>query len=86
MPYRAKLSVRDASSTAVKIMANGDKKSDLIWGATTIAKAINRSRRQTFHLLEQGHLPAKKIGARWVASRAALQQFFASNGETDGAK
>lgn len=47
-------------------------KLDLIWGADDIAKAIGLNRRQTYHLLEGGHLPAKRVGGKWVASRAKL--------------
>ena len=50
---------------------------DLVWGVSGIAKEINRSPRQTFHLLENGRIPARKIGARWCATRSALRQFFA---------
>ncbi|KKB12385.1 hypothetical protein VE25_07485 [Devosia geojensis] len=49
---------------------------DLIWGATAIAAALNRTRRQTFHMLENGELPAKKVGGRWVASRKKLEELF----------
>jgi hypothetical protein len=52
--------------------------SDLVWGVTSIAKEINRNPRQTFHLLENGRLPAKKVGGRWCASRTGLQKFFAN--------
>lgn len=51
---------------------------DLIWGVAGIATEINRSPRQTFHMLENGRLPAKKIGGRWCASRAGMKKFFAS--------
>ncbi len=51
--------------------------SDLIWGVAGIAAAINRSPRQCFHMLENGRLPARKVGGRWCASRAGLQKFFA---------
>lgn len=49
---------------------------DLIWGGEEIAKAIGRTRRITFHLLEKGELPAKKVGGRWVAERGKLLRFF----------
>jgi hypothetical protein len=45
---------------------------DLIWGAAAIARVIKRSLRTTFFLLENGHLPAKKVGGRWVTTRAKL--------------
>jgi hypothetical protein len=38
---------------------------DLLWGFKPISEEINRSERQTFHLIENGRLPAKKIGGRW---------------------
>jgi hypothetical protein len=50
---------------------------DLIWGVAGIGREIGRNARQTFHLLENGRLPAKKVGGRWCASRAGLQKFFA---------
>ena len=47
-----------------------------IWGAAEIAKVINRSERQTFHLLEAGELPARKIGRRWATTRRQLREMF----------
>lgn len=52
------------------------KSIDLIWGAESIAEALGRTRRSTFHLLEKGEIPAKKVGGRWVASRDALRKHF----------
>lgn len=49
---------------------------DLVWGAGAIAEVIGRSARATFHMLEKGELPAKKVGGRWVAERGALLRFF----------
>jgi hypothetical protein len=51
---------------------NDDEKSDVLWGASAIGRAIGKPRRATFHLLESGHLPARKIGRQWVASRRRL--------------
>jgi hypothetical protein len=45
---------------------------DIVWEVENIARLIGRSRRQTFHLLSTGQLPAKKVGGRWVASRRKL--------------
>jgi hypothetical protein len=45
---------------------------DLLWGCRAIAKAIGRSERATFHMLEAGALPARKVMGRWVASRRDL--------------
>jgi len=49
---------------------------DLIWGADAIARAIGRSARVTFYMLEKGELPAKKVGGRWVIERSKLIAFF----------
>lgn len=38
-----------------------------VWGCRAIATVINRTPRQTFHLLENGHLPATKTGDQWTA-------------------
>jgi hypothetical protein len=45
---------------------------DLVWGAPRIAAVICRNERQTYHMLENGTLPAKRVGNRWVASRRKL--------------
>ena len=45
-----------------------------IWGCAAIAKAIGKSERSTFHLLEAGRLPARKIGRQWVSTEQALRQ------------
>ena len=49
---------------------------ELVWGASEIAKLIGRSTRSTFHMLDSGELPAKKVGGRWVAERGKLIGFF----------
>lgn len=53
-----------------------DDAMELVWGAEAIAQFIGRSTRSTFHLLDSGELPAKKVGGRWVAERANLVAFF----------
>lgn len=50
---------------------------DLVWTACAIAKVIGRSERQTKHALSKGALPGRKVAGRWVASRKALERFFA---------
>jgi len=50
---------------------------DLIWGVSNIARLIGRSDRQTYHMIQRGHLPmVKQIGERYVASRQKLIEFF----------
>ncbi|MBX3572445.1 MAG: DNA-binding protein [Mesorhizobium sp.] len=49
---------------------------ELVWGCSEIARIIGRSARATFHMLEKGELPAKKVGGRWVAEHSKLVAFF----------
>jgi hypothetical protein len=49
---------------------------DILWGAEEIAAFIKRPVRPTFHLLEKGQLPARKVGKQWVASRSQLAAHF----------
>jgi hypothetical protein len=57
-------------------MTEKDPSIDLLWGGEEIAKVIGRTARVTFHLLEKGELPARKVGGRWVAERSKLIAFF----------
>jgi hypothetical protein len=51
--------------------------SPVVWGCDEIGRVIGRNPRQTFHLLATNQIAcAKKIGGRWVASRAALLREF----------
>jgi hypothetical protein len=47
-----------------------------IWGAEAIGSVIGKNRRQTFWLLQNGMLPARKVGAQWVSERKALLAFL----------
>ncbi|KSV72923.1 hypothetical protein N182_28765 [Sinorhizobium sp. GL2] len=50
---------------------------DLIWGVGEIANLIGRTERQTYHMIQSGHLPmVKQVGERYVASRSKLIAFF----------
>ena len=49
----------------------------IIWGAEEIGRAIGKSKRQAFHLLELGQLKgAKKVGGRWAITVRALMANF----------
>jgi hypothetical protein len=51
-----------------------------LWGARAIAREINRAQRATYHLLENGHLDADRVGGRWVSTpRRLREQFRGSN-------
>ncbi|MBZ9678231.1 hypothetical protein [Mesorhizobium sp. ES1-1] len=53
------------------------KSLDLIWGIEDIGKLIGRSYQQTYHMVRTGKLPmVKRMGDRYVASRARLVAFF----------
>jgi len=59
--------------------AAGDAGTDLdkpIWGAAAIGRAINRTTRQAFRLLETGEVPARKIGGRWATTPRQLRETF----------
>jgi hypothetical protein len=43
-----------------------------VWGAAAISEIINRSRRQTFYMLERGLLDADKYGNRWCSTPRRL--------------
>ena len=48
-----------------------------LWGAKNIGFAINRTERQTVHLLGRGAIKsAKKVAGRWTASESALRREF----------
>lgn len=52
-------------------------KDDLLWGAEAIAQEIGRAVRITYHLLERGELPARKVCGRWVTTRTNLRKHLA---------
>jgi hypothetical protein len=49
---------------------------DLLWGARAIGNELGITTRRAFHLLEEGEIPAGKVGGRWVAVRDQLHDFF----------
>jgi hypothetical protein len=51
-----------------------DPDDQFVWGAEAIGKIINRNKQQTFRMLEQGLLPAKKVNRLWVSTRRQLRQ------------
>jgi hypothetical protein len=57
----------------------------LVWGAEKIARVIGKTPRATYALLEDGEIPAKKVGGRWVADRGNLSAFFKGAADNAGA-
>ena len=45
----------------------------LIWGAENIAREINRTARQVYHLAAKKLIPVDKVGAQLVARRSKLR-------------
>jgi excisionase family DNA binding protein len=56
--------------------SEGESGLDLLWGVGAIARELGLSNRQTYHLLENGRLPAQKVGAKWCSSRNGLRKHF----------
>jgi hypothetical protein len=56
---------------------------DLLWGAQAFADELRVNVRKAFYLLENGRIPAQKIGGLWVGSRRALRERFALAGGAD---
>lgn len=52
--------------------------SDLLTGVDAIARHLNMSRRQVYHLHETGELPTFKLGAKVCARRSTLAKHFAA--------
>lgn len=46
---------------------------DFLWGAKAIATDLGITTRRAFYLLEQGMIPATKIGSLWVAGRSKIR-------------
>jgi hypothetical protein len=65
--------VNEKSATVEYVPAQGRQ----LWGAGPIGKAINRTPRQTHHLLSTGAIKsARKVRGRWTANEAALIREF----------
>ena len=51
----------------------------LLWGACEIAAHICRTERQAFYLLENGLIPAAKVGKSWVTTPRRLREHLLGN-------
>jgi hypothetical protein len=45
----------------------------VLWGAKQIGEAINLTEAQAKYLLENGMLPGKKFGGRWISTRRRVR-------------
>ena len=57
------------------------REAEPVWGAAAIGRVIGKNRRQTFWLLQNRMLPARKVGALWVSERQTLLKFITKPGE-----
>jgi excisionase family DNA binding protein len=56
-----------------EVSGEGGAPIDLVRGVKAIAKLLGMSERQTYHLLESGHLPgAFKLGRAWCVRKKTL--------------
>lgn len=63
-------------------MARTETALDIVWGCKAIAKAIGRTERATFHMLEKGTLPgARKVAGRWCFSPGLFAVHMAASGD-----
>jgi hypothetical protein len=50
---------------------------DLVWGVAAMAKELNLTSRQLYHLLQRGSIrAARRTGGRWCADRKTLHREF----------
>jgi hypothetical protein len=49
---------------------------DKLSGVQAISAFINESPRRTYYLLENGLIPAGKLGATWVGSKRTIRQHY----------
>jgi hypothetical protein len=61
-----------ANSQEAEPQAGTADNDQLVWGATNIARIINRDVRQTYYLHEKKLIPTRVIGGRLVGLRSKL--------------
>jgi hypothetical protein len=49
---------------------------DLLSGVPKIAEFIGENERRTYYLLEQGLIPAGKVGTRWTSLKSRLREHY----------
>ena len=51
-----------------------------VWGGRAIGKAINKPARATYWLLENGIIPARKVGRQWQTTDVEIEAFLKGEG------
>jgi len=57
---------------------------DILRGVPAIARFVGLNDRQTYHALQNKHIPAIKEGAVWVTTKTRLRRHY-NGGDEDGA-
>ena len=58
----------------IAAMEKAIERPKFLFGARNVAAYMGISERKAFYLLENGLVPAKKVGANWVASPDAIDR------------
>ena len=58
--------------------ARSNHETDLLYGVERIADHLKMTRRQVYHLHDQGMLPTFKLGGKVCARRSSLAKHFAA--------
>jgi len=43
-----------------------------VWEVEAISKILRRTPRQTYHMLQAGHVDASRVGGRWCSTKRRL--------------
>jgi hypothetical protein len=54
---------------------------DVLIGAQAIADEVGIDLRKCFHWLQNGYIPATKIGSLWTSTRSALRRHFSGENQ-----
>jgi hypothetical protein len=68
--------VSAAPPPPVAVNGHDDLARDLLHGQHAIARFIGVPVRRAEYMLQKGQIPARRVGTRWIASRARLRAFF----------
>jgi hypothetical protein len=76
------MTVKDDGRLTAYGSSNYQDNNDLLWGAAAITTFINElsaapmSRSKVYHLIENGDLPAGRLGARIIGSKRMIREHF----------
>ncbi len=79
----AALEDTNACFTPIEANQSDTLANDILWGAQAIADEIGRDVRDTYYLLQQGHVDADKCGDLWVTTKSRLRRQFEGGADRD---